>query len=44
MNLFHGTRGTDPSLIYGDKEEAFNINYTSENNLLGKGIYFAARS
>ena len=41
MRLFHGTRGTEPETIYRDKEEAFNINYSSDNNLLGRGIYFA---
>lgn len=41
MLLYHGTKNTDPKLIYQDKEESFNINYTSEHNLLGKGIYFA---
>ena len=39
--LYHGTKGTDPELIYADKEESFNINYTSDNNYLGKGTYFA---
>ena len=39
--LFHGTRTTDPKVIWGDKEESFNINYTSDTNLLGRGIYFA---
>ena len=39
--LYHGTRGTDPEIIYGDKEESFNINYTSDRNYLGKGTYFA---
>ena len=44
MMLFHGTRGTDPKLIYEDKEECFNINYTGDNNYLGRGTYFAERS
>ena len=41
MMLYHGTRGTAPETIYEDKEESFNINYTSDNNYLGKGTYFA---
>lgn len=44
MLLYHGTRTTDPKMLYEDKEECFNVNYTSENNLLGKGIYFAQNS
>lgn len=44
MQLFHGTRSTNPEEIYRDKEESFNINYSSDNNLLGKGIYFAEKS
>lgn len=44
MELFHGTRATNPEDIYKDKEESFNINYSSDNNLLGKGIYFAEKS
>lgn len=44
MRLFHGTRNTNPEEIYRDKEESFNINYSSDNNLLGKGIYFAEKS
>ncbi len=44
MKLFHGTSSTDPENIYGDKQEGFNINYTSDRNLLGKGIYFAEKS
>jgi hypothetical protein len=41
MELFHGTRSTNPEEIYKDKEESFNINYSSDSNLLGRGIYFA---
>lgn len=41
MLLFHGTSTCEPSLIYADKEEAFNINYSSSTNLFGRGIYFA---
>ena len=44
MRLFHGTNTTAPEIIYKDKEEAFNINYSSDNNLLGRGIYFAEKS
>ena len=44
MELFHGTRNTSPEEIYKDKEESFNINYSSDSNLLGRGIYFAERS
>lgn len=39
--LYHGTNKTDPKCIYDDKEESFNINYTDDNNYLGKAIYFA---
>lgn len=41
MKLFHGTGETPPSSIYEDKDDGFNINYSSENNLLGRGVYFA---
>lgn len=44
MFLFHGTKHTDPKVIYEDKEDCFNINFTSEGNLLGRGTYFAERS
>ena len=44
MMLYHGTRQTNPEVIYSDKEESFNINYSSDANLLGKGIYFAEES
>ena len=44
MELFHGTRNTNPEEIYKDKEESFNINYSSDSNLLGRGIYFAEKS
>lgn len=39
--LFHGTRTHPPSGVYNDKEESFNINYSSESNYFGRGIYFA---
>lgn len=41
MMLFHGTRNNPPNVIYEDKEEAFNINYSSDANMFGRGIYFA---
>jgi len=41
MRLFHGTGNTPPEVIWMDNEEGFNINYSSDNNLLGRGIYFA---
>ncbi len=41
MLLYHGTRTTDPKLIYQDKEDGFNVNYTGQQNYLGRGIYFA---
>ena len=44
MELFHGTSQTNPEQIYRDKEESFNINYSSDSNLLGRGIYFAEKS
>jgi hypothetical protein len=44
MRLFHGTRGFDPELIWGDREGGFNINYSSDTNLLGRGVYFAEKA
>ena len=44
MFFFHGTNTTNPKIIYEDKEDCFNINYTSESNLLGRGTYFAEKS
>lgn len=44
MKLFHGTGRTPPSNIFEDKDDGFNINYSSENNMLGRGVYFAERS
>jgi hypothetical protein len=41
LQLFHGTGDTDPELIWGDREGGFNINYSSANNMLGMGVYFA---
>jgi hypothetical protein len=43
LMLYHGTRANNPELIYGDKEESFNINYAKEGSY-GKGIYFAKKS
>ena len=31
-------------MIYEDKEDGFNINYSSDSSLLGRGIYFAEKS
>ena len=31
-------------MIYSDKEESFNINFSSEGNYFGRGIYFAAQA
>ena len=44
MKLFHGTGKTPPQVIWADKEDGFNINYASDSNLLGRGIYFAEKS
>lgn len=44
MRLFHGTKTTNPELIYADKEESFNINYSRATNLLGIGVYFAQQA
>ena len=41
MYLFHGTRSYNPENIYLDKEESFNINFSSDTNYFGRGIYFA---
>jgi hypothetical protein len=38
--LYHGTRANKPEVIYGDKDESFNINYANFGSF-GKGIYFA---
>ncbi len=40
--LFHGTRGTPPSVIYLS-EEGFNLNYSNEG-MWGKANYFAYNS
>jgi hypothetical protein len=44
MKLFHGTGKTSAEVVWGDAEDGFNINYSSDTNLLGRGIYFAERS
>ena len=44
MKLYHGTRNTNPKILYEDKEECFNINFTGDNNYLGRGTYFAEKS
>lgn len=44
MKLFHGTGKTPADVIWADKEDGFNINYSSDTNLLGRGIYFAEKS
>ena len=44
MRLFHGTGNTSPEVVWADKEDGFNINYSSDSNLLGRGIYFAEKS
>lgn len=41
MMLFHGTSRIDPKNIYEDVEQCFNINYSSDENYFGRGIYFA---
>ena len=40
--LFHGTRGTPPSVIYLS-EEGFNLNYSNEG-MWGRANYFAEKS
>jgi len=37
--LFHGTRQTDPALIYEGKEEGFDMRYAN-SGYFGTGIYF----
>ena len=39
-HLFHGTRGTSPSVIY-QGESGFEYKYSNKNGHHGKGIYFA---
>jgi hypothetical protein len=41
-NMFHGTRATDPKIIY-QSEDGFNVNYAN-NGAWGKAIYFAENS
>lgn len=44
MKLFHGTGDSSPEVVWADREDGFNINYSSDSNLLGRGIYFAEKS
>lgn len=39
--LFHGTRGCDPRKV---QQEGFDMRMSSENNLWGKGCYFAVNA
>ena len=41
--LWHGTRTTDPKIIYQDEEESFNLNY-SNDGMWGRGLYFAVNA
>lgn len=41
-HLFHGTRATDPKLIYGT-EDGLDIRFSKEG-AYGTGIYFANNS
>jgi hypothetical protein len=41
-HLFHGTRSTDPSLIY-KSESGLDMRF-SNSGMYGKGIYFAENS
>ena len=38
MRLWYGTFKTESRLIY--TKDGFNVNYSSEHSLWGKGIYF----
>ena len=38
--LWHGTRATDPSTIYQDEEESFDLVYANDG-MWGRGLYFA---
>jgi len=38
--LWHGSGGTKPSEIYEDDRFGWKINYSSQNNLWGNGLYF----
>jgi hypothetical protein len=39
LRLWHGTSKTEPSLLY--EKEGFNIAYSDDNGLWGRGLYFA---
>lgn len=38
--LFHGTRGTDPAVIYGGTEEGFDMRHANPSGYFGVAIYF----
>ena len=42
MYLWHGTRTTDPKMIF-EGEEGFDMKFSSEGKW-GRGLYFAANS
>jgi hypothetical protein len=37
--MWHGTGGLDPKIVYS--KDGLNINYSSDKNRYGKGLYFA---
>jgi len=39
--VWHGTKDIDPAKIYKDKQDGFMMQKSSQNNMWGKGIYFA---
>eukprot|EP01052_Picozoa_sp_SAG31_P008072 SAG31_NODE_398_length_16250_cov_8.737601_14_plen_276_part_00 len=39
-HLWHGTRQTDPALIYNDRQDGFCMQYSNQG-MWGRGIYFA---
>ena len=43
LKLWHGTSKTDPRSIIAT-DAGLNINYSSDDNLWGKGIYFAVNA
>jgi hypothetical protein len=43
LQLFHGTKTTDPKEIYSGKEEGFDMRFSNEG-LWGRGIYFHQRA
>jgi hypothetical protein len=42
LRLWHGTSKTEPSLLY--EKEGFNIAYSDDNGLWGRGLYFAVNA